>query len=100
LATFNLAIGCELRGCDVIVLTVEDVHHNRLLEQKDGWRIGNMPPTKEHTMADSSGGIGVMGVLVGAIIVIVVGTGLLLATGTIGSNSSTVKIELPKVTTK
>jgi hypothetical protein len=49
-------------------------------------------------MADDSGGIGVMGVLVGALIVIVVGGGLLLATGTIGSKSSTVKLELPKVT--
>lgn len=50
-------------------------------------------------MADNSGGIGVMGVLVGALIVIVVGAGLLFATGTIGSKSSTVKVELPKVTT-
>ena len=50
-------------------------------------------------MADNSGGIGVMGVLVGALIVIVVGGGLLYATGTIGSNTSTVKIELPKITT-
>ena len=51
-------------------------------------------------MADNSGGIGVMGVLVGALIVIVVGTGLLYATGTIGSNTSTVKLELPKVIVK
>jgi hypothetical protein len=51
-------------------------------------------------MADSSGGIGVMGVLVGALIVGVVGTGLLFATGTIGSNTSTVKLELPKVTVR
>ena len=50
-------------------------------------------------MADSSGGIGVMGVVVGALIVIVVGGGLLFATGTIGSKTSTVKIELPKITT-
>ncbi len=40
-----------------------------------------------------------MGVLVGALIVIVVGAGLLFATGTIGSKTSTVKLELPKVTT-
>jgi hypothetical protein len=33
-------------------------------------------------MADSSGGIGVLGVLVGALIVIVVGGGILFATGT------------------
>ena len=48
-------------------------------------------------MADNSGGIGVMGVLVGALIVIVVGGGILYATGTIGQKSPTVKIELPKV---
>ena len=40
-----------------------------------------------------------MGVLVGALIVIVVGGRILFATGTIGSKSSTVKIELPKITT-
>jgi hypothetical protein len=52
-------------------------------------------------MADSSGGIGVLGVLVGALIVVVVGGGILIATGTIGgSKSSTVTLELPKVTTK
>jgi hypothetical protein len=50
-------------------------------------------------MADNSGGMGVMGVLIGALIVIVVGGGILFATGTIGSQSSTVKRELPKVTT-
>ena len=51
-------------------------------------------------MADNSGGIGVMGVLVGALIVIVVGGGILYATGTIGSKSTTtLKLELPKVTT-
>ena len=49
---------------------------------------------------NSSGGIGVLGVLVGALIVIVVGGGILFATGTIGgSKTSSVKIELPKVTT-
>ena len=51
-------------------------------------------------MADNGGGgIGVLGVLVGALIVIVVGGGILFATGNLGSNKSTVKIELPKVTT-
>ena len=50
-------------------------------------------------MADNSGGIGVMGVLVGALIVIVVGGAILFATGTIGSKSTTVKLELPKITT-
>ena len=48
----------------------------------------------------SSGGIGVLGVLVGALIVIVVGGGILFATGTIGGGGSkTVKIELPKIST-
>ena len=53
-------------------------------------------------MADgngNSGGIGVLGVLVGALIVVVVGAGLLFATGNLGSNTSTLKVELPKVTT-
>jgi hypothetical protein len=49
-------------------------------------------------MADgNSGGVGVLGVLVGALIVIIVGGGILFATGTLGSKSSTVKLELPKV---
>jgi hypothetical protein len=51
-------------------------------------------------MADgNSGGVGVLGVLVGALIVIVVGGGLLFATGDIGQKSSTVKIEMPKIGT-
>jgi len=51
---------------------------------------------------DSSGGIGVMGVLVGALIVIVVGGGLLFATGTIGSKQkpTAVTLELPKINVK
>ena len=49
---------------------------------------------------NGSGGIGVLGVLIGALIVIVVGGGLLFATGNLGgSKSSTVKLELPKITT-
>ena len=48
----------------------------------------------------SSGGIGVLGVLIGALIVIAVGGGLLYATGVIGPQSSTVKLELPKVIVK
>ena len=52
-------------------------------------------------MADgNSGGVGVLGVLVGALIVIIVGGGILFATGTLGGKSSTVKLELTKVTTK
>lgn len=47
----------------------------------------------------SSGGIGVVGVLIGALIVIVVGGGLLFATGKLGggSNTTTLKVEMPKV---
>ena len=47
----------------------------------------------------SSGGVGVLGVLVGALIVIIVGGGLLFATGNIGQKSSTLKVELPKIST-
>ena len=47
----------------------------------------------------NSGGVGVLGVLVGALIVIVVGGGILFATGNLGQKSSTVKVELPKVGT-
>jgi hypothetical protein len=51
-------------------------------------------------MADgNSGGVGVLGVLIGALIVIVVGGGLLFATGNLGQKSSTVKVELPKIST-
>lgn len=51
-------------------------------------------------MADNgSSGTGVLGVLVGALIVIVVGGAVLFATGMIGSNTKTteVKIEMPKI---
>ena len=49
----------------------------------------------------NGGGVGVLGVLVGALIVILVGCGLLFATGNLGgkSSSSTVKVELPKLGT-
>lgn len=54
-------------------------------------------------MADNSGGgIGVLGVLVGALIVIVVGGGILAANGTFGSKQGgapAVKLELPKPST-
>ena len=51
-------------------------------------------------MADNGiGSTGVLGVLVGALIVIVVAGGLLYATGMIGSDTKTteVKVQLPKV---
>jgi hypothetical protein len=45
---------------------------------------------------DNSGGIGVLGVLVGALIVIVVGGGLLYATGVVGSpKATTVNVSVP-----
>ncbi|HZL39013.1 MAG TPA: hypothetical protein VFC45_01885 [Pseudolabrys sp.] len=47
----------------------------------------------------SSGGVGVLGVLVGALIVIIVGGGILFATGTLGSKQTTLKVELPKIGT-
>ncbi|MEP7030106.1 MAG: hypothetical protein ABI830_04155 [Pseudolabrys sp.] len=47
----------------------------------------------------SSGGIGVLGVLIGALIVVGVGGGLLYATGNLGGKTSTVKIEMPKIST-
>ena len=48
-------------------------------------------------MADNgSGGIGVLGVLVGALIVVIVGAGLLFATG---QDTAVLKIEAPKITT-
>jgi hypothetical protein len=46
-------------------------------------------------MADNGGSIGVLGVLVGAILVIVVGGAVLYATGMIG-NKNSVTIQLPK----
>lgn len=51
-------------------------------------------------MADNSGGVGMLGVLVGALIVLVVGGGLLFANGKLGNGggggSHTLKIEVPK----
>ena len=48
-------------------------------------------------MADNSGGVGALGVLVGALIMLVIGGGLLFATGKVGNNSGpTIKLELPK----
>ncbi len=52
---------------------------------------------------NNSGGTGVLGVLVGALIVILVGGGILFATGIIGGggggggNKTTMKIEVPKI---
>jgi hypothetical protein len=48
------------------------------------------------TDSDSSGAFGMMGVLMGAMIVVLIGGFLLFNSGMFG-NQSTVKIELPKV---
>ena len=49
-------------------------------------------------MADNSGGIGLAGVLIGALLVVVIGGGLLMFTGVLGKqNNPTVSIQLPKV---
>ena len=66
-----------------------------LLSPKSLWR---------EIMADGggSGGVGILGVFVGAILVVMVGVGVLFATGKIGgsgSNTSRLKVELPKATT-
>jgi hypothetical protein len=51
-------------------------------------------------MADNSGGTGMVGVLVGALLIVVIGGALLMMTGVIGNqNASKVSIELPKITT-
>lgn len=50
-------------------------------------------------MADNSGGLGAMGVIVGALVVVVLGLAVLFFSGNLGGNSSTVKVEVPKVTT-
>ncbi|MBY0531615.1 MAG: hypothetical protein K2P86_06550 [Xanthobacteraceae bacterium] len=51
-------------------------------------------------MADNSGGMGLAGVLIGALLIIVVGGAILLMTGVIGNqNTSRVSIELPKINT-
>jgi hypothetical protein len=47
-------------------------------------------------MADSSGGIGLLGVIVGALLVIVVGGAVLYFTGVLGPKNS-VTIQMPKV---
>ena len=46
-------------------------------------------------MADNGGGIGILGVLIGALLVVVVGGAVLYASGMIGSKDS-VTITLPK----
>jgi hypothetical protein len=50
---------------------------------------------------NGSGGVGVLGVLVGALLVVMVGIGVLFATGHLGgggANTAAIKIEAPKTT--
>jgi hypothetical protein len=51
---------------------------------------------REFIMANNGDSIGVIGVLVGALLVLVIGGAVLYATGVIG-NKNTVTIQLPKV---
>ena len=46
-------------------------------------------------MADGSAGTGILGVLVGAVLVIVVGAAVLVATGQLGSSGPSMTIKLP-----
>jgi hypothetical protein len=53
---------------------------------------------RRRTMADNSGGMGLAGVLIGVLLVVVIGGGLLMMTGVLGSrDTSSVSIQLPKV---
>jgi hypothetical protein len=47
-------------------------------------------------MADNSGPVGMMGILIGVLIVVVLGGAFLFANGHLG-NQSSVKIEMPKI---
>jgi hypothetical protein len=50
---------------------------------------------RELAMADGSAGTGILGVLVGAVLVIVVGAAVLVATGQLGSSGPSLTIKLP-----
>jgi hypothetical protein len=66
------------------------------------WAVQSLELTRETKMADNGGGggVGVLGVLVGALIVVLVGGGIMFATGLIGSKSitTTLKVVMPKIT--
>ena len=50
-------------------------------------------------MADNSGGMGLAGVLIGVLLVVVIGGGLLMMSGVIGTRDApNVSVQLPKVT--
>jgi hypothetical protein len=52
-------------------------------------------------MADNSGGMGLAGVLIGALLVLAVGVGALFLTGNLGQKQApSVQINLPKAPTK
>jgi hypothetical protein len=46
-------------------------------------------------MADGSAGTGILGVLVGAVLVIVVGAAVLMATGQLGNTGPSMTVKLP-----
>lgn len=78
--------------------------HNRKIHKGTNCQqfssLAGMGQRRDIVMADNSGGIGIAGVLIGAILIIVVGGALLMMTGVIGNqNASRVSIELPKINT-
>jgi hypothetical protein len=56
-----------------------------------------MEDRKMATNSDSGGAFGMVGVLLGAVIVLLIGGFFLMNSGMLGNQSSTVKLELPKV---
>ena len=54
-----------------------------------------VPQRQEHKMADSGGGTGILGVLVGVMLVIFVGAAVLMATGQFGAPAKTLTIKMP-----
>ena len=48
-------------------------------------------------MAESSGGSGILGVLVGAMLVVFIGAGILMATGNLGNKGPSLTIQMPGV---
>jgi hypothetical protein len=54
---------------------------------------------QETDLAENSGGVGLAGVLIGALLVLAVGVGALFLTGNLGQKQTpSVQINLPKVT--
>ena len=95
----------------LVILAIAVVYGGRTLRSCEP-RIGPWEPIgridvffstkanrRRRNMAEDSGGTGVLGVLVGALLVVIIGFAVLYATGNIGSNSASLKIEAPKATT-